>query len=155
MERMLPKARELTHQQKVTGLYRDALRCMMSWAIERNIINKEAVRIRERFEQYRNLDPASPEVKRIIKEAEQELFEYTHPDKYTLPYMPGGTKFMRNPPPPLFTIFPEGVPADVEAATDTVHIDMVPTSIRPEIPEGTVVDFASKQSITRIMSPDE
>ena len=40
-------------------------------------------------------------MKRVIREAEKELERYTHPDPYVVPYMPGGSKFMRNPPPPL------------------------------------------------------
>ena len=39
--------------------------------------------------------------KRLVREAEEKLVEYTHPDPYVIPYMPGGSKFMRNPPPPF------------------------------------------------------
>jgi hypothetical protein len=31
---------------------------------------------------------------------------------WTNPYMPGGSKFMRNPPPPLRAIFPDGIPSE-------------------------------------------
>lgn len=50
---------------------------------------------------------------------------------------------MRNPPPPLEAIYPDGVPAEVEAATDRVHVDMVPVSIRPA-PENIIVDAMKK-----------
>jgi hypothetical protein len=32
----------------------------------------------------------------------------THPDMYKVPYMPGGSKYMRNPPLPLSVCFPDG-----------------------------------------------
>ncbi len=39
--------------------------------------------------------------KRLVREAEEKLVAHTHPDPYVIPYMPGGSKFMRNPPPPF------------------------------------------------------
>jgi len=36
------------------------------------------------------------------------LFTWTHPDRYVVPYMPGGSKFMRNPPVPMSVCFPDG-----------------------------------------------
>jgi len=40
-----------------------------------------------------------------------------------LPYMPGGTSFMRNPPLPLSVCYPDGLPAGVEDIPE-VNIDM-------------------------------
>lgn len=41
------------------------------------------------------------------------MFDYTHPDPYRNPVMPGGSKFMRNPPLPMDVCFPDGnYPAD-------------------------------------------
>jgi hypothetical protein len=49
----------------------------------------------------------------LWQEAEDELFAYTHPDPYCNPVMPGGSKFMRNPPLPMDVCFPDGnYPAD-------------------------------------------
>lgn len=31
----------------------------------------------------------------------EELHRFSHPDKYILPWMPGGSLFMRNPPLPF------------------------------------------------------
>lgn len=39
--------------------------------------------------------------KRLVREAQEKLEHYTHPDKYVFNYMPGGTRFMRNAPIPL------------------------------------------------------
>jgi hypothetical protein len=40
-------------------------------------------------------------VKRLIREAKEKMHYHAHPDKYVVPFMPGGTLFMRNPAPPL------------------------------------------------------
>lgn len=47
---------------------------------------------------------------RLIREAEERIFEMTHPDPYIAPYMPGGTLFMRNPAIPLEVMYPDGIP---------------------------------------------
>ena len=38
---------------------------------------------------------------RLLREADERVVKYTHPDPYIVPYMPGSSKFMRNPPPPF------------------------------------------------------
>jgi hypothetical protein len=43
----------------------------------------------------------SSKVRRAVKQAYAELRHYSHPDKYILPWMPGGSLFMRNPPLPF------------------------------------------------------
>ena len=57
---MRPAGEVLTHTQVVTRLYRHSLKCMMSWAIQRDIINEEAALIRARFEANANVAPDSP-----------------------------------------------------------------------------------------------
>ena len=59
-EWMRPAGEVLTHTQVVTRLYRHSLKCMMSWAIQRDIINEEAALIRARFEANANVAPDSP-----------------------------------------------------------------------------------------------
>lgn len=38
---------------------------------------------------------------RLIREAEEQLAAWAHPDPYVNPYMAGGSRFMRNPALPL------------------------------------------------------
>ncbi len=91
--------RQLGHKATVVQLYRHCLKAVVSWGVDRDLINREASRIRGLFEENRH---AAPDVAtRLIREAGEKLVEYTHPDKYVVPYMPGGSKFMRNAPPPL------------------------------------------------------
>ena len=91
----------LTHQQRVTRLYRRSLRELNSWVIDRELFCEEAEKIRAQFNENRALDPHSGLSQRLIREAESKVFSFTHPDPYVKPYMPGGSKFMRNPPIPL------------------------------------------------------
>lgn len=49
-------------------------------------------------------------VKRLIREGNEQLFEYAHPDPLIAHYMPGGSSFMRNPAIPLEVCFPDGIP---------------------------------------------
>lgn len=79
------------------------------------------------------------------QEGKAELFDNTHPDPYCVPYMPGGSLFMRNPPPPLSICFPDGdIPAD--APKHTMNPDM--TICKPETGKSAVgsvlVDFGKK-----------
>jgi hypothetical protein len=79
------------------------------------------------------------------QEGKAELFEFTHPDPYCVPFMPGGSLFMRNPPPPLSICFPDGdIPAD--APKHTLNPDMsVCTPETGKVAVGSVlVDFGKK-----------
>ena len=81
----------------------------------------------------------------LTQEGKAELYEFTHPDPYCVPFMPGGSLFMRNPPPPLSICFPDGnYPAD--APKYTLNPDM--SICRPETGKsavgGVLVDFGKK-----------
>ena len=81
----------------------------------------------------------------ILQEGKAELFEFTHPDPYCVPFMPGGSLFMRNPPPPLSICFPDGdIPAD--APKHTLNPDMsVCKEETGKLAVGSVlVDFGKK-----------
>lgn len=59
---------------------------------------------------------------RLIREAEEKLASWIHPDPWVNPYMPGGSRFMRNPAMPLSIVFPpdlfpEGVPPEYNIAS--------------------------------------
>mmetsp|Transcript_11307 Transcript_11307/g.16263 ORF Transcript_11307/g.16263 Transcript_11307/m.16263 type:complete len:155 (+) Transcript_11307:160-624(+) len=136
----------LTHNQQAARLYRHSLRCLLSWCIDREIFNVEASAIRAEFDSNRNIPPAASE--RLLREGKEKLFYYTHPDPYCVPHMPGGSMFMRNPPPPLSVCFPDGnYPHD--APKVTLNPDW--SICRPETGKSAtgqvLVDF-SKKNVT-------
>lgn len=49
----------LTHKQRVTRLYRNALRTLDSWAADRELFHTEGQLIRDQFTAAKGLDPAS------------------------------------------------------------------------------------------------
>jgi NADH dehydrogenase (ubiquinone) 1 beta subcomplex subunit 9 len=91
----------------VSRLYRHSLRTLLSWAVDRDIFNEEATKLRARFDASRGASAAA--ASRLLREGEDELYANMHPDPYCIPTMPGGSKFMRNPPPPMSVCFPDGV----------------------------------------------
>jgi NADH dehydrogenase (ubiquinone) 1 beta subcomplex subunit 9 len=91
----------LTHHQRVTRLYRRALRELNNWAIDRDLFCRESDKIRAEFDASRMLEPHGGLTQRLVREAEEKVASFTHPDPYVKPYMPGGSKFMRNPAPPI------------------------------------------------------
>ena len=128
---------------QVARLYRHSLKTLSSWVIDREVFIEEATALRARFDANRGISASA--ANRIMLEGEDELFTNTHPDPYTVPYMPGGTLFMRNPPIPIEVCFPEGdYPAD--APLYTFNPDM--TISKPETGKSAVgsvlVDYSKK-----------
>ncbi|GES91333.1 NDUFB9, NADH-ubiquinone oxidoreductase [Rhizophagus clarus] len=92
---------------KISSLYRRALKTSLNWYVDRISWRHAALEIRARFEANRNVT-STQELRKIILAAEKELEENSHPDPYKYPTAPGGTKWERNIPPPLFGENPEG-----------------------------------------------
>ena len=120
---------DLTHNQEVARLYRHSLKLMTSWVIDRATVCEAATAIRAEFDRHTGKDVATGS--NLLEEGKGMLFAQTHPDRYILPYMPGGSKFMRNPPPPLSAVYPDGIPEDVANSITELHVDQIPVSIRP------------------------
>ena len=79
---------------------------------------------------------------RLIRETKERLARRTHPDPYIVPYMPGGSLFMRNAPPPLEAIFPDGIPEGI--STRKVNIDMSNVTDPEGYADFVFVDSANK-----------
>jgi len=82
--------------------------------------------------------------KRLVREGEEKLVERMHPDMYTLPYMPGGSKFMRNAPLPLEAVFPDGIPPEYNFASKDVNGIQVPMSAQPGGMKTVLIDFMTR-----------
>uniref|UniRef100_A0A7S2DAM5 NADH dehydrogenase [ubiquinone] 1 beta subcomplex subunit 9 n=1 Tax=Octactis speculum TaxID=3111310 RepID=A0A7S2DAM5_9STRA len=122
------KAPDLTHAQVVCRLYRASLKTLGSWAVDRQVFLTEALKIQAEFRANENLSADSPTTTRLVKEGQEKLFSYTHPDKYIPAYLPGGSLYMRNPPLPLSVCYPDGIPEGVEEGliNKLLNIDMSP-----------------------------
>uniref|UniRef100_A0A6U4KWM9 NADH dehydrogenase [ubiquinone] 1 beta subcomplex subunit 9 n=1 Tax=Phaeomonas parva TaxID=124430 RepID=A0A6U4KWM9_9STRA len=116
------------HNQRVMRLYRQGLKCLNSWAIEREIWNDKAADLRARFDKLAHLEPTSKAAIKALEAGEEELFTWDHPDRYIPAYMPGGSLFMRNPTPPKELVYPNGMPEGEEPFPESVNIDMTPIS---------------------------
>jgi NADH dehydrogenase (ubiquinone) 1 beta subcomplex subunit 9 len=130
---------ELSHSQRVTRIYRRALRLQGDYIIDYDDLISESYKLRARFDAKKNIPANSPETEYWIMKAEQELDSHVHPEPYVKPWMPGGSKFMRNSPP----ITPEHHYTGTETP---VWPDMIPITFRPHtgsIPS-LLVDFGKK-----------
>ena len=83
---------------------------------------------------------------KILRESHDELFAATHPDRYVLPWMPGGSKFMRNPPVPLSVVYPHGVPDDVAEFITEVNVNQIEVTTSKPV-SSMLVDFSLKEQV--------
>ncbi|KAN0082135.1 hypothetical protein V8E54_003433 [Elaphomyces granulatus] len=81
----------------VVSLYRRSLKLSLDWAVHRHVWRGQAVYIRSLFEA--NKDVRDPrQQKALLKETEELLESWKHPDPYRAPTAPGGSKYERNLP---------------------------------------------------------
>ena len=74
-------ASNLTHVQRVTRLYRHALKTQLSWSVDRHLWRKLAVELREEFDANKDLrDPVK--INEILEDGERELEAKKHPQPY-------------------------------------------------------------------------
>eukprot|EP01098_Paradermamoeba_levis_P013905 TRINITY_DN646_c0_g1_i1.p1 TRINITY_DN646_c0_g1~~TRINITY_DN646_c0_g1_i1.p1 ORF type:complete len:206 (-),score=49.20 TRINITY_DN646_c0_g1_i1:213-830(-) len=98
-------AKPLTNHQRVTRLYRQALRTSRDWYFEIDEWEREIKEIRGKFEASKGLtNPVLIEEK--INEAKKMLKLYQNPTPYIKPEAPGGTKWQRNIQPPSWALNP-------------------------------------------------
>ncbi|KAK1943632.1 NADH dehydrogenase [ubiquinone] 1 beta subcomplex subunit 9 [Phytophthora citrophthora] len=57
--RFVGAPQQLSHKQKVQRLYKQSLKTLDSWVIDRRLWNEEATKIRAEFDANRSLDPES------------------------------------------------------------------------------------------------
>lgn len=79
------------------------------------------------------------------QEAKAELHSNTHPDPYCVPFMPGGSLFMRNPPIPLEVCFPDGnYPKDAPKVTFNPDMSVCKKETGKSAVGSVLVDFTKK-----------
>lgn len=88
----------ITHPQRVTRLYRAAMRNSRDWIIDYDLWLVECREIQARFRA--NKDKSLAEGRDLVAAGMQELLEKRHPDPYIPIYAEGSSKYQRNVPPP-------------------------------------------------------
>merc|ERR1711934_277580 len=92
-------AASASHRARVCSLYKQALVTQRNWAIDRDTFNHEALKTQATFRS-RMGETNQAIISEYVAEAERLLAHYKHPDPYIIPTLFGGSKYMRNPPPP-------------------------------------------------------
>lgn len=132
-----------TRKVEVQRLYRKSLKLLSSWCIDRSVFLDEADKLRARFDAGVNVSEAAAQ--RLLKEANVELHANTHPDPYCVPFMPGGSLFMRNPPVPLEVCFPDGnYPADAPKVLLNPDMSVAKEETGKNAVGTVLVDFTKK-----------
>lgn len=123
---------QLSHQQTVTRLYRNILRTNLDFSVTREQYISKCQATHDLFRE--NQHVPKTQAKGLIEEGLIWLRENVHPKPYTRNYMPGGSKYMRNPTPPVeLQYHGEEIPEGAYTGTNTpMHLDSIPISIRPE-----------------------
>lgn len=70
----------LSHAQKVTRLYRNILKNMLSWTVQRELWRREACELRATFDANKNVNMV--EAIKLLEEGEAYLERHKHPDPY-------------------------------------------------------------------------
>ncbi|KAJ1450087.1 hypothetical protein M885DRAFT_448463 [Pelagophyceae sp. CCMP2097] len=144
--------RPSSHTQRVCRLYKQALKTTLDWAVKRSIWAREADKLRIEFDEGAKLPLGSAKAIFLINEAERRLAARIHPEPYVLPYMPGGSKFMRNAPLPLEVCWdgrdniPEGAVETYKAAFRNIDMTRVVPGEKAMSEQGQVfVDNSTRQ----------
>jgi len=87
------------HVQRVQRLYRQALKLVHHWAVDREVLSRQAILVRAQFEANRGVSNLA-EAETLVEKGEAKLASLEHPDPYRNPYLPGSTLYQRNTPVP-------------------------------------------------------
>ncbi|XP_022913735.1 NADH dehydrogenase [ubiquinone] 1 beta subcomplex subunit 9 [Onthophagus taurus] len=93
----------VSHTRRVQSLYKKALRSLEDWYDRREVFRYQAVLMRQRFEENRNVKDMRV-ANSIVELGEEELFQKAHwlPKKF--PLSPGGVAYQREVIPPDWII---------------------------------------------------
>ncbi|CAM9334920.1 unnamed protein product [Ascophyllum nodosum] len=102
------------------------------------------------FDEGSRCEPGGARATALVRDAQKKMDKYVHVDRYIRPYMPSGSSFMRNPPPPLEACYPLGIPDSVleefKSIPKEVEVDMSkPEDGRMSRAGQVLVDLATKR----------
>uniref|UniRef100_A0A7S0N7F7 NADH dehydrogenase [ubiquinone] 1 beta subcomplex subunit 9 n=1 Tax=Cryptomonas curvata TaxID=233186 RepID=A0A7S0N7F7_9CRYP len=90
---------QAAHRFRVMKLYRNAIKLTHDWCIDRIVLSQEVIELRKQFDSHKN-ETNIKVAEQLVADGEAKLLQKIHPDPYRLPYLPGGSKYQRNVPPP-------------------------------------------------------
>ncbi|KAF2201903.1 hypothetical protein GQ43DRAFT_393298 [Delitschia confertaspora ATCC 74209] len=90
----------MSSKTTVLRLYRRSLKLSLDWAVHRYLWRGQAMYIRSLFEAKKNVTEPR-QLRMLIKETQELLEKWKHPDPYRPPTAPGGSKYERNLPVPI------------------------------------------------------
>jgi len=85
----------IPHVRKVCSLYKRALRNTESWNMHRHVYRFQAIHLRQRFEENRDILDMR-KAKELVALGEEELFQHQHYQPMKFPHSPGGTAYERS-----------------------------------------------------------
>ena len=71
----------LTHAQRVTRLYRNCLKHLLSWTIDRATWRTQALQLRALFDANKNLTDVG-KARALLEQEEKNFEQWKHPDPY-------------------------------------------------------------------------
>ncbi|GAV05240.1 hypothetical protein RvY_15403 [Ramazzottius varieornatus] len=88
--------RAISHREQVCALYKKAVRTMEAYWVIRADVRYQAVMMRHRFDQNKDIKDMRIAVK-LLRDGEEELFMNQHPIPFQYQYSPGGSAYGRVP----------------------------------------------------------
>mmetsp|Transcript_18170 Transcript_18170/g.31504 ORF Transcript_18170/g.31504 Transcript_18170/m.31504 type:complete len:125 (+) Transcript_18170:113-487(+) len=89
----------ITHQQQVLRLYRQSIKTVRDWnGADYDLFINECLKLQAEFRANKGKTIAEGRV--LVRKGMEKLLENRHPEPMIAKYLPGGTKFQRNVPPP-------------------------------------------------------
>ncbi|KAG5894966.1 hypothetical protein JTB14_023314 [Gonioctena quinquepunctata] len=89
----------VTHTRRVQSLYKRSLRSLENWYDRREVYRYQAVLMRQRFEENKNICDTRV-AKDLVAKGEKELFDNQHWHPRKFPDSPGGVAYGREVVPP-------------------------------------------------------
>jgi len=90
----------MSSRAHVLRLYRRSLKLALDWSVHRYLWRGQAMYLRELFERNKHITERRLQ-RDLIRETEDLLEKWKHPDPYRPPTAPGGSKHERNLPCPI------------------------------------------------------
>ncbi|CAD5119234.1 DgyrCDS7867 [Dimorphilus gyrociliatus] len=90
------QTKAISQAARVRRLYKESLRNLQAYYIERHLYRYHAVLLRQRFDENKDINDVR-KAKEVLQAGEHELFLKAHPQPIKYPDSPGGVAYGREP----------------------------------------------------------